>query len=106
RTRRGPPRLRAERLGRSDRGTGAGLRRTGAHPARAGAPRRRGCPATANVTAIAGAAVVGFLAGRLTWVLVAPVVTTPLTMRPNWRGREVVTAAGGVLPLTALLVAD
>jgi hypothetical protein len=56
------------------------------------------------VTAIVTAAVVGFLAGRLTWVLVAPAMTTPVTVRPNWRGREVVTAVGVVLPLTALLV--
>jgi hypothetical protein len=54
--------------------------------------------------AVAGATIVGFLAGRLTWVLLRPAVTTPTTIRRNWRGREVVTAAGMVLPVTALLV--
>lgn len=53
---------------------------------------------------LAGAAVVGFLTGRLTWVLLRPAVTTPLTVRQNWRGREVVTGAGIVLPLAALFV--
>ena len=53
---------------------------------------------------LAGAAIVGFLAGRLLWVLVRPAFTTPITIRENWRGREVVTAAGVVVPLTALVV--
>jgi hypothetical protein len=53
---------------------------------------------------LAGAALVGFLAGRLLWVLVRPAFTTSITVRENWRGREVVTAAGIVLPLSALVV--
>ena len=53
---------------------------------------------------LAGAALVGFLAGRLLWVLVRPAFTTSLTVRENWRGREVVTAAGIVVPLSALVV--
>jgi len=53
---------------------------------------------------LAGAALVGFLAGRLLWVLVRPAFTTSLTVRQNWRGREVVTAAGIVVPLAALVV--
>jgi UDP-N-acetylmuramyl pentapeptide phosphotransferase/UDP-N-acetylglucosamine-1-phosphate transferase len=53
---------------------------------------------------LAGAALVGFLAGRLIWVLVRPALTTPITVRENWRGREVVTAAGIVVPLAVLVV--
>ncbi len=53
---------------------------------------------------LAGAALVGFLAGRLIWVLVRPAFTTSITVRENWRGREVVTAAGVVVPLAALVV--
>jgi hypothetical protein len=53
---------------------------------------------------LAGATLVGFLAGRLIWVLVRPAFTTSITVRPNWRGREVVTAAGVVVPLAALVV--
>jgi UDP-GlcNAc:undecaprenyl-phosphate/decaprenyl-phosphate GlcNAc-1-phosphate transferase len=53
---------------------------------------------------LAGAALVGFLAGRLIWVLVRPALTTTITMRENWRGREVVTAAGLVVPVAALVV--
>lgn len=53
---------------------------------------------------LAGAVLVGFLAGRLIWVLVRPALTTSITVRENWRGREVVTAAGIVVPLAALVV--
>jgi hypothetical protein len=53
---------------------------------------------------LAGAAIVGFLAGRLIWMLMRPALTTTITMRENWRGHEVVTAAGLALPLTALVV--
>jgi hypothetical protein len=49
-------------------------------------------------------AAVGFLTARLAWLLVRPAMTTPHTLRENWRGREVVTAAGIVLPLAALVV--
>ena len=34
----------------------------------------------------------------------APAFTTAITVRENWRGREVVTAAGIVVPLAALVV--
>jgi UDP-GlcNAc:undecaprenyl-phosphate GlcNAc-1-phosphate transferase len=47
---------------------------------------------------------IGFLAGRLVWVLVRPTLSQPLFTRSNYRGAEVVTAAGLVLPLTVLLV--
>ena len=53
---------------------------------------------------LAGATLVGFLAGRLIWVLVRPAFNTSITVRANWRGREVVTAAGVVVPLAALVV--
>jgi len=53
---------------------------------------------------LAGQALVGFLAGRLLWVLLRPAFTTAITVRENWRGREVVTAAGIVVPLAALVV--
>jgi hypothetical protein len=53
---------------------------------------------------LAGAALVGFLAGRLIWVLVRPALTTAITVKENWRGREVVTAAGIVVPLAVLVV--
>jgi hypothetical protein len=50
------------------------------------------------------AAVVGFLGGRLAWVLLRPALSHALLLRENYRGRTVVTAAGVVLPVTALLV--
>lgn len=53
---------------------------------------------------LAGAAVVGFLAGRLMWVLMRPALTTSITVRKNWRDREVITAAGLAVPLAALVV--
>ena len=37
-------------------------------------------------------------------MLVRPAFTTSITVRENWRGREVVTAAGIVVPLAALVV--
>ena len=51
---------------------------------------------------LAGAAVVGFLAGRLIWVLLRSAFTTSITVRANWRGREVVNAAGIAVPVAAL----
>jgi hypothetical protein len=48
--------------------------------------------------------VIGFLAGRLLWVLLRPTMEQPLFVRPNYRGVEVVVAAGLVLPLTAFVV--
>jgi len=53
---------------------------------------------------VAVSLVIGFLAGRLVWVLVRPTVAQPLFLRTNYRGVEVPTAAGVVLPLTALFV--
>jgi UDP-GlcNAc:undecaprenyl-phosphate/decaprenyl-phosphate GlcNAc-1-phosphate transferase len=53
---------------------------------------------------LVGAALVGFVAGRLIWVLLRPALTTPITTRQNWRGREVVTAAGIAVPVAALVV--
>jgi UDP-N-acetylmuramyl pentapeptide phosphotransferase/UDP-N-acetylglucosamine-1-phosphate transferase len=53
---------------------------------------------------LTGQVIVGFLAGRLIWVVVRPAFTTPATLRQNWRDREVVTAAGIVLLLAALVV--
>ncbi|MDQ1437752.1 MAG: hypothetical protein QOK43_1381 [Acidimicrobiaceae bacterium] len=48
--------------------------------------------------------VIGFLAGRLVWVLVRPTLSQPLFERANYRGAPVVTAAGLVLPFTLVLV--
>ena len=53
---------------------------------------------------LVGQVIVGFLAGRLTWVLLRPALTNPITTRTNWRDREVITAAGVVLPIAALVV--
>lgn len=44
----------------------------------------------------------GFLAGRLVWVLLRPTLSQPLFVRTNYRGAEVVVAAGLVLPLVVL----
>src|SRR6185503_5099440 len=104
RARRRPRRRRGERLQRGDHGHGARLSRARHHAARVGPRSSRPPRSRPNVMGLAGAAVVGFLTGRLTWVLLRPAVTTPLTVRQNWRGREVVTGAGIVLPLAALLV--
>jgi hypothetical protein len=48
--------------------------------------------------------VVGYLAGRLVWILARPALTTPALVRSNYRGRTVLTAAGVLLPLAALTV--
>lgn len=53
---------------------------------------------------VAIAAVAGFLAGRLLWLLARPTLTTPLFERENHRGVPVPTAAGIVLPLAVLAV--
>jgi hypothetical protein len=50
------------------------------------------------------ATVTGFLAGRLLWLLLRPVFAVPALHRPNYRGHQVVTAAGLVLPLALVLV--
>jgi hypothetical protein len=48
--------------------------------------------------------VIGFLAGRLVWVLVRPTLEQPLFERANYRGASVLTAAGIALPVTVFLV--
>jgi UDP-N-acetylmuramyl pentapeptide phosphotransferase/UDP-N-acetylglucosamine-1-phosphate transferase len=48
--------------------------------------------------------VIGFLAGRLVWVLLRPTFQQQVFERTNYRGATVVTAGGIVLPLTVLLV--
>lgn len=48
--------------------------------------------------------VIGFLAGRLVWVLLRPTLSLPVFMRSNYRGAEVLVGAGLVLPLTLLVV--
>lgn len=48
--------------------------------------------------------VIGFLAGRLVWVLLRPTFQQPVFERTNYRGATVLTAAGVALPLTVLLV--
>lgn len=48
--------------------------------------------------------VIGFLAGRLVWVLLRPTLQQPAFERENYRGAVVLTAAGIVLPLAVLLV--
>ncbi|MDQ3679320.1 MAG: hypothetical protein M3378_02020 [Actinomycetota bacterium] len=53
---------------------------------------------------VALAAAVGYLAGRLLWVLLRPSWVTGGLLRQNHRGHAVATAAGVVLPLTAVLV--
>lgn len=50
------------------------------------------------------AAVAGFLAGRLLWILMRPAFAAPALQRENYRGRPVATAAGVVLPLAVLVV--
>lgn len=53
---------------------------------------------------VALAAVAGFLAARLCWVLLLPTWSGPALLRPNYRGHPVPTAAGVVLPLTLVVV--
>lgn len=50
------------------------------------------------------AVIVGYLAARLAWLVVRPLFALPALARHNYRGRAVPTAAGVVLPLTALAV--
>lgn len=54
---------------------------------------------------VAVAAAAGLLAGRLLWLLLRPTFAgQPALLRPNHRGRPVVTAVGVVLPMTLLVV--
>jgi UDP-N-acetylmuramyl pentapeptide phosphotransferase/UDP-N-acetylglucosamine-1-phosphate transferase len=50
------------------------------------------------------AAVVGFLAGRLVWLLLRPTFAVEFVLRQNYRGHVLPTAAGVVLPLALLAV--
>lgn len=51
-----------------------------------------------------GATFVGFLAARFLWLALRPTFVVPALVRPNYRGRTVINAAGVVLPLTAVMV--
>ncbi|HUP69208.1 MAG TPA: hypothetical protein VM142_05265 [Acidimicrobiales bacterium] len=51
---------------------------------------------------VAGAA--GFLAARLLWLLLRPTFTTPMLQRQNYRGHDVATGAGIILPLTLVMI--
>ena len=55
------------------------------------------------MTLVAGV-LAGFLAARLLWVLLRPVLVQPALLRHNWRDREVPTAVGVVVPLAVVLV--
>jgi len=56
------------------------------------------------VKSVVVAVIVGYLAARLAWLVVRPLFALPALARHNYRGRAVPTAAGVVLPLTALAV--
>jgi len=56
------------------------------------------------VRLIAFGALVGYLAARLLWVALHPVLTAPVLTRSNYRGRTLVTGAGVVLPLALLVI--
>jgi UDP-N-acetylmuramyl pentapeptide phosphotransferase/UDP-N-acetylglucosamine-1-phosphate transferase len=49
------------------------------------------------------ATVVGVAGGRLAWLATRSLFATPALRRTNWRGRDVATAAGILLPLVLLL---
>ena len=49
------------------------------------------------------ATLVGLAGGRLAWLGTRSLFATPALRRTNWRGREVATAAGILLPLVLLL---
>ena len=53
---------------------------------------------------LAIAAVSGYLAARLLWLLLRPTFAHPALARSNYRGHSVPTAAGVVLPLALLVV--
>lgn len=54
--------------------------------------------------AVVAALVVGFVAGRLAWVLLRPTLVSPPFVRENYRGRVVPVAAGVVLPVAVMVV--
>ena len=53
---------------------------------------------------VALAAVVGFLAARLVWMLMRPTFASDVFLRENFRGRTLPTAAGLVLAVAVLVV--
>ena len=53
---------------------------------------------------VALAVVVGYLAGRLCWIVLRPTWSAPGLLRHNHRGHPVPTAAGVVVPVTVVLV--
>ena len=55
------------------------------------------------MTVLAGF-LVGFLAGRLTWLVLRPVFAGPMFLRQNYRGHSLPTAVGLVLAVAVLLV--
>lgn len=50
------------------------------------------------------AGVVGFLAGRLAWLVLRPTLAAPAFLRENWRGHRLPTAGGLVVPVAVLVV--
>ena len=56
------------------------------------------------MTSIVAAVIVGYLAARLTWLAARPVFDLPALARRNFRGRQLPTAAGIVVVLSAVLV--
>ena len=56
------------------------------------------------MTGVVVFALAGLAAGSLARVLLQPVFASPLLARQNYRGRSVVTAAGIVLPVAAVLI--
>ncbi len=56
------------------------------------------------MTALVGGLIVGFLVARLLWAGLAPLFESPALTRSNYRGASLPTAAGVVLPLSALAV--
>jgi UDP-N-acetylmuramyl pentapeptide phosphotransferase/UDP-N-acetylglucosamine-1-phosphate transferase len=53
---------------------------------------------------LAAAALVGFLAARLTWLAARPWFAQPALLRPNYRNQLIPTAAGLVFPLALFAV--
>lgn len=54
---------------------------------------------------VAAAFLIGLVAGAIGWVLLAPSLDAPVFMRQNYRGRELPTAAGMLLPFVVLAAA-
>ena len=50
------------------------------------------------------ATLVGVAGGRLAWLATRSLFASPVLRRTNWRGRDVATAAGVLLPLVLLVV--